>query len=255
MIRWTIYMPVRHIEWKLKSSLEAGFSPEFYFDIDLIEDSTIINKIISILNEYPNIIPSLHCNFIDLNPGTPDPEIFKITVKRLTKNFEIANKLGIRDLVFHTAYDPFRYQFYKDKFIENSFNFWESVSSYIDGLNISIENVFDREPDVLKTFIVELNKRYSNTNFYWCFDVGHWNLFKEHSIKYWLNQLSDFLYEIHMHDNCGKYDEHLCLGEGNINYDDIYRFLKVYKKNVIINFELEKLELAEKSKKIVIENL
>jgi sugar phosphate isomerase/epimerase len=50
-----------------------------------------------------------------------------------------------------------------------------------------------------------------------CLDVGHANT-NEGSTKY-IEKFADKIVCVHIHDNNGKYDEHLAIGTGTINWN------------------------------------
>ena len=75
-----------------------------------------------------------------------------------------------------------------------------------------------------------------------CFDTGHANLtgrFKEEFLI-----LKDKIFTFHIHDNDGKSDSHLALGEGNIQWEKI---LKLLPKNATWGLEMKRIEDLEKS--------
>lgn len=70
-------------------------------------------------------------------------------------------------------------------------------------------------------------------------DVGH--AFIENrmkGVKEYLDAFSDRLIHIHIHDNHGKQDEHLPLGEGNIDFKKVVKLLKELNYDKTITFEV-----------------
>ena len=83
-------------------------------------------------------------------------------------------------------------------------------------------------------------------------DIGHAFLYGgmkniENFIKIFKNKIV----HIHIHDNNGKWDEHLPLGAGSIDYKKVIKFLKKIKYNKTITFEIfsRDLDLIEFSLK------
>jgi len=249
-MRWHVYVPFRQLNHKLPEILKEGFSPEFYLDAFQLQDISSWNIARDILKGY-DVKPSLHVTLVDLNPGSPDPEISAVTKKRFKQNFEFAHFIGIKDLVIHTAFDPFRYHFFMKEFKESTLSFWKDLEKDINDFNIALENVFDRESLFLKDLIETLNVEIKGCNFGWCFDIGHANLFNKITHEEWIESLAKYLMEIHIHDNKGEYDDHLSLGEGNIAYYKIISLLreKIINDDIILNFELEKTEWAIDSRR------
>jgi sugar phosphate isomerase/epimerase len=64
-------------------------------------------------------------------------------------------------------------------------------------------------------------------------------------MKVWLEALGERLFEMHIHDNRGKYDEHLPVGDGNIRYEEIFRI--TMGKKFIFTLEPHKIEDLKRS--------
>ena len=58
-----------------------------------------------------------------------------------------------------------------------------------------------------------------------CFDIGHWFLFSEVPIDEWLDAMGPYLRHLHLHDNTGKSDAHLPVGEGKIDFPRFFAAL------------------------------
>ncbi len=76
-----------------------------------------------------------------------------------------------------------------------------------------------------------------------CLDIGHANLFAEENRSIGLiNKLGKHLKHIHIHDNAGgyaeKFDLHLPIGEGKINFKPIFNKLKEIKYSGNITLEV-----------------
>ena len=76
-----------------------------------------------------------------------------------------------------------------------------------------------------------------------CLDIGHANLFsKENQSINLINNFAQILKHIHIHDNVGgdseKFDLHLPIDDGNINFKQIFERLKEVKYSGDITIEL-----------------
>ena len=90
----------------------------------------------------------------------------------------------------------------------------------------TLEKVFDKIPKIK-----------------FCLDIGHANLFAEENRSVSLiNNFGKFLKHIHIHDNFGgnaeKFDLHLPIGEGGINFTPIFDKLKEMKYSGNITLEV-----------------
>jgi sugar phosphate isomerase/epimerase len=55
-------------------------------------------------------------------------------------------------------------------------------------------------------------------------DTGHANITGE--LQRFLTELSDKIKHVHAHDNFGKVDQHLGIGDGNIDWKSTFELLK-----------------------------
>lgn len=64
-----------------------------------------------------------------------------------------------------------------------------------------------------------------------CFDIGHANT--AGTIQDFLGY-SDRFVNVHVHDNHGEWDEHLPVGEGNIDFRKVLQGLRGYKGRLVV---------------------
>jgi len=70
-------------------------------------------------------------------------------------------------------------------------------------------------------------------------DVGHgFAIGKTKYIRNFIRIFKNKLEHIHMSDNFGEHDDHLSIGEGNINYSRVVKLLKEINYNKTITFEI-----------------
>nr|NIS40832.1 TIM barrel protein [Desulfuromonadales bacterium] len=67
---------------------------------------------------------TVHAPYNDLNPGALDPLVANITAERIRRTLECAARLGARLVVVHPGYDPWRYGFHEDLWLERAADFW-----------------------------------------------------------------------------------------------------------------------------------
>ena len=167
---------------------------------------------------------TVHAPFNDLNPGALEPLVADVTERRLRQTFEAANRLGAELVVVHPGYDPWRYGFAPVLWLERCLRFWPPLLEEAErlGCRIALENVFDQAVDPL----AELLERLDVPHLGHCLDIGHWQLFVGGEIGAWLDRLGERLFHVHLHDNRGKRDDHLPLGDGVIDFGGLFRQLK-----------------------------
>jgi sugar phosphate isomerase/epimerase len=85
------------------------------------------------------------------------------------------------------------------------------------------------------------------SNLFFCLDIGHANLFaKENRSINLINNFKDILKHVHTHDNVGgdaeKFDLHLPIGAGKINFTPIFNKLKEIKYSGNVTLEIYNLD-------------
>ena len=170
---------------------------------------------------------TIHLPYMDLSLGALDPLIKEISLKRIFQGMEISTIFSPKNLVFHTGFHPFYHRTVVEEWKKI---FKDSLEKIIKKgeeleLTLSLENVFEPEPEFLKEFLEPFQGK-----IFWCFDPGHAKIFSKKSEIEWLEVLSPYLKEIHCHDNRGEVDEHLAIGKGIINFENIWNFLR--KKHI-----------------------
>jgi len=190
---------------------------------------------------------TIHATFMDLNPGAMDPSIREATRRRFQQVFQAAELLRPRVIVFHPGYDDLHYGDNRMAWLKNSIAFWQEFVPRARELNciIAIENIFEKEPSTLRALLEAID----DPCFRHCFDVGHWNMFTTVTLEEWFAELGPYIAESHLHDNHGKADEHLPLGEGKIDFDRVFALLKQYAPEAVWTLEAHSLERLERALK------
>ena len=190
---------------------------------------------------------TIHAAFMDLNPGALDSAIREATRLRFRQIFQAAELLRPRVIVFHPGYDDLRYGDNRMAWLKNSIAFWREFLPRARelGCTIAVENIFEKEPSTLRALLEGMD----DPCFRHCFDVGHWNMFTTVSLEEWFRELGPFIAESHIHDNHGKADEHLPLGEGKIDFDQVFSLLKRYAPDAVWTIEAHSLERLERALK------
>ncbi len=189
--------------------------------LDQIEKHDL-EKLLERLDWNPKL--TLHAPFMDLNPGAVDPMVRSVTQVRFRQLLNVAAILKPRAVVFHAAYDRWRYSGRKDVWLDYSIDTWRKVMETASkiGLRVAVENVFDEDPDALQMLIESV----ADPNFGFCFDTGHFNLFSRVPMERWFEALGPKLVEVHLHDNDGTADSHWAVGRGNIAFDKFFGLVK-----------------------------
>lgn len=200
--------------WELLAEDEHGWS-----NLEHIKDVASTTELVF----------QVHAPFNDVNLASINPRIARVSIKEIERSFEIAEVLDAKVVTVHPGvYSPLG-------------RFWGKVSDRIrcslkeisisaedHGVICALENMpnFDFAIGVTPQDI-EAFLQYSGLAF--CFDIGHANT---------ADRIDDFMdiepANIHLHDNFGVGDEHLTLGEGNIDFKKYMVKLHRYDCNLVI---------------------
>ena len=192
---------------------------------------------------------TFHAPFMDLRPGALDPRIRQISVDRLRQVFDLIPLFRPRSVVCHPSFDERYYISTEEQWLEYSLETWRSLLGVIDGMEtfIALENVYEKDPGQMKLLLDAL----ASPQVRFCFDAGHAHAFGGAPLGLWMDDLGDFLGEIHIHDNHGAADEHLPVGEGSIPFPDLFSILRQKNLRPILTVESH----SEQGLRRMLENL
>lgn len=178
---------------------------------------------------------TFHGPFVDLRPGALDEQIRQVSLDRIRQAFDLAPIFHPLKIVCHPSFDDRYYVACDDLWLENSVQFWRELISVARDAQtiIALENVYEKEPDILRRLFEML----SCDNLCFCFDTGHFNVFAYAPLKDWMSQMGQYLGHLHLHDNFGKFDEHLPVGAATFPFDQFFAALKVLKVKPTITLE------------------
>lgn len=220
------------------------------YDLEIYMPATVLGQVeradLEVLLDNLDWDPklTLHAPFMDLNPGAVDPMVRSATQMRFKQVLSAAAVLRPRAVVFHAAYDRWRYAGRREIWLENSMETWPRIldtAMKIDGMRIAVENVFDEDPEALALLIERIN----NPRFGFCFDTGHFNLFSTVTMEDWFRRLGKHLVEVHVHDNSGAEDGHQALGKGTVDFARFFGLLREYSAAPIFTLEMHAAEDIE----------
>lgn len=234
-----VHLPF-HVFYKYSERLSSsGYGPEIYFNSRTIyNDEKEIERVANFLKD--NSIPStMHAPYLDLSPGAIEESVRKVTIERFKRAVFVANILKPISVVFHPNWDHWKYEDDADLWLENAKDTFLQILDELDpNILLLFENVYDQNPEIL----LRLRKRLNSERVGFCFDTGHFLNFSMIPLKEWLDQIKDFLMEIHLHDNMGEKDEHLAIGDGIFPFHELFSYLKENNLNPLLTIEAHSLE-------------
>lgn len=102
---------------------------------------------------------------------------------------------------------------------------------------------------------MEIVKDIDSKNLGITFDIGHANTAGNPAEFVENYKILNWIIHVHAHDNNGYDDEHLKIGEGNINFIEVLEKLKEIGYDGVISIENKNIRDAVKSKEILKEYL
>jgi sugar phosphate isomerase/epimerase len=225
------------IDSKFRLFKELGLFPEIYIDsfsLGHLSHSRLDE--LNCLFRQNSMLVTLHAPFWDLSLGSVDEEIRKLSVKRIVTSLNIAKSLNAKNVVFHSGYTETSY--ISSPELEWNSRFYASLAEILDyagsfGVKVALENVYERDAG----FFMSACEVFRNKGLGICFDCGHYNVYAASPVEEWLGALAPHLRAVHLHSNNGRADEHLAVGDGNIDFGRIFRIIAEKKASPLITIE------------------
>ncbi len=211
-------------------NIEVGFGASDLDNASVSEIAAVIGRI-----REAGCRVTAHGPFWDLCPGSIDPRIRDVSLSRLVRLFEILEHVRPEQVVCHTGFDPRHHRSHRAAFVENSVSFWKSFIEPAErlGIPVVLENVWEDDP----ALHIEILDKIASTWFGFCLDTGHQHAFSKTRLENWLSETANHIKEIHLHDNDGSFDYHLPLGQGSIDFDHLFGFLKAKGLGPVLTLE------------------
>lgn len=188
---------------------------------------------------------TLHGPFLDLNPVSYDTKIAVATRERYEQVYEAAQYLGAEKVIFHTCFIPQIY--YLEGWVEQTSEFWNDFLREKKGIQILLENVYDREIFPL----IKVQDAVESADFMLCLDLGHAHCYSEIPVEQWILQMRNRIGHIHIHDNCGDRDSHMALSDGTVPLNTILPLMETLGDQVGYTIECSFYEDVLKSWEIM----
>ena len=88
-----------------------------------------------------------------------------------------------------------------------------------------------------------------------CLDVGHVNVYSSVPLEEWIDSLAEYIVKVHINGNDAQNDLHLAFGEGNIDFQKVYRVLGRNNISALMTLEMPREKLPKTIKYIKEKNL
>jgi len=161
----------------------------------------------------------VHAPFSDLNTASVNRAVREFGQKRIIDNIAVCNEVGIEVITVHPGWRNPVSRFDPGMVPELNRDFALRLSKAQEeyGVKVGLENMpYGAKLDC--TNLDEFLYVIEGTELFLTLDVGH--AFLENAIDGFVS-IKDRIVNIHLHDNMGKRDEHLVLGKGECDLEDV----------------------------------
>ncbi len=211
---------------EIAQKYHVAFEINDFYDPDVLDRPDRIDELIK---QYEQIgVPqgsTMHGAFFDVILHSRDKVVRENARKRMRQSMEIAKRMGLGAVIFHTNYQPCIVgEGYMQSVIRENVVFLKELLEEYPMIPIYLENMFDDTPDLL----VEISKQLQEySNYGVCFDYGHACVYGS-DIDYWVQRIAPHTKHLHINDNDLKRDLHLALGSGEINWEQFRDYYQRY---------------------------
>lgn len=213
----------------------------------------VIEQLRKEINGFDNRI-TVHAMFSDINVAGSDCLLSDVSKMRCQQSFDIAKALGADTILFHTGNKGTKYYSSQEQFKNKYTKFWKEFIKQFEENNIIavVENVFENTPD----YCIDLFDKINSPNYKLALDTGHVNIYaQETKVEDWIRIYNKNLYHMHIHNNCGRNDDHSNLLNGTLDFKKIFDCIKENKINPSFVFEMYNEEDIRRSYQFFKENM
>ena len=177
---------------------------------------------------------TIHATYVELNTAYLNPGLQDESVRQIRECIRFAGEIGASRVITHpgavsmvprnipkTAIEKLGGNEFRKIFLKSSKSKIAELREYAEdvGVILCVENLhfdfdFCNSPEELLFFI---------DDGFAAFDIGHANITGDPAI--FAKKIEGNIKYVHIHDNNGKEDEHLPLGDGNIDFEGVLRVI------------------------------
>lgn len=230
----------------------VSFEINDFYEARILDDIQEQNRIIRM---YHNAgIPegsTMHGAFLDIVLFSSDEKICEISKLRMKQSMEIARRLRVRGVVFHTNCNPMLSgETYDYMVVSKTVAYVEKLLEQYPEIDIYMENMFDISPRVL----VQISEKLVHyPNYGVCLDYAHASI-SDVPMSDWVEQLAPYIKHVHINDNDLKRDLHWAVGTGQIDWNQFAKYYRTHFDQCSILVETTLPELQVQSLQYLKEN-
>ncbi|MHA1575745.1 MAG: sugar phosphate isomerase/epimerase family protein [Candidatus Thorarchaeota archaeon] len=205
-----------------------------------------------------NITPTIHAPMDDVNLSSLKERIRRVSLDLHKESIDLANDLGASIVVIHAGVCPVD-QLARLEDAQNRFRASLLELAYHaepHGIIVGVENkqkTIDREIMLYPEEHISIVEEYRDLGVRGVLDIGHANTVTADFEKY-IQGFGDLLTEVHLHDNDGIVDSHLSLGQGTIDFSEIWKSLRSISFKGPSILELKTKQHLQESMKFIMDS-
>lgn len=239
----------------------ANFSREYnaafeYNDFFLPEILDNEEKKQQIIEQYMRLdhdrsLDTLHGAFLDICVNSSDPRILAASNLRVHQSMDIAKKMGLKAVIFHTNYIVnFRLQSYLNDWLNRNEAYWRQILDEYPDQQIYLENMFDDTPELLTALAARMK---DEPRFSVCLDIAH-AFVSGSPLSGWFNSLTPYVAHLHINDNNRYEDLHRPVGAGDFPWDAFNNWITPLKDKPSVLIEVRSFDDLQKSVNFMMEH-
>ena len=186
---------------------------------------------------------TLHGAFLDVVISSDDSAIAEYSKKRFRQSMEIARRLSIKGVVFHSGLvRGVTYPVYLKNWADRQEAFYRELCAEYPELTVYLENTQESSP----LHMLPLLERMKDcSNFKFCLDYAHATI-SGTSVEDWVSTFEKYTAHMHINDNDLCSDLHQVPGDGCIDWKK-FKTLTANMEQASVLIELRGLEQQRKS--------
>ncbi len=246
--QWHIIPEYENIEetLELANKYQAVFEYNDFFKAPVFENKEVLEERIQFYLglERDRSKDTLHGIFLDLCIGSQDTTIREYSRKQIALSMEIADRLGVKGVIFHTGLiGGLTVDYYINGWLDAAEEVFIGLAKKYPNIMIYLENSFEFSPDVFISFMERVK---DIPNIRLCLDYGHAAL-TQTPLSEWVEKMAPYIAHMHLNDHDMKSDLHLAPGEGKIDYSYYKELLEKCGVNVSTLLEVNGIERQKKA--------
>lgn len=187
---------------------------------------------------------TMHGAFLDVTVHSEDRLIREVSIQRVRQSMEIAKRMGLRGVVFHTGLlAGFRVSYYLDHWKKENARFFSELAEEYPDQEIFMENMFDEMPEEI-AWLGEVMK--NTDNFGICMDYAHASV-TNCPQETWVKRLAPYVRHMHINDNDLQNDLHQPIGDGKIDWLEFSHLMQKYEVDTTVLVEVKGYESQKQS--------